>query len=31
MTLLVHHALLDGLHISRFYQALDAELKRNFT
>ena len=31
MTLLAHHALLDGLHISRFYQALDTELKRSFS
>ncbi|MGN0965347.1 MAG: CatA-like O-acetyltransferase [Dysosmobacter sp.] len=26
VTLLVHHALADGLHIARFYQALDREL-----
>ena len=28
LTLLCHHALVDGLHISRFYAALDRELKR---
>ena len=26
-TLLVHHALADGLHIARFYEALDRELE----
>lgn len=26
LTLLVHHALADGLHIARFYEALDREL-----
>lgn len=26
VTLLVHHALADGLHIARFYEALDREL-----
>ncbi len=26
VTLLCHHALVDGLHISRFYQALDEKL-----
>lgn len=28
MSLLCHHALADGLHIARFYEALDAELER---
>ena len=28
LTLLCHHALVDGLHISRFYAALDRELKQ---
>ena len=28
LTLLCHHALVDGLHISRFYSALDRELKQ---
>ena len=27
LTLLVHHALADGLHIARFYEALDRELE----
>ena len=28
LTLLCHHALVDGLHISRFYAALERELKQ---
>ena len=28
LSLLCHHALVDGLHISRFYAALDRELKQ---
>lgn len=28
LSLLCHHALVDGLHIARFYQALDRELAR---
>lgn len=28
MTLLANHALVDGLHIARFFEALDAELSR---
>ncbi len=31
LSLLAHHALLDGLHLSRFYQALTDELAHNFT
>ena len=27
VTLLAHHALVDGLHIARFYQNLDAEMR----
>jgi len=26
VTLMVHHALCDGIHIARFYEALDARL-----
>ena len=26
VTLLVHHALVDGMHLARFYQALDGEM-----
>ena len=26
VTLLAHHALVDGIHIARFYEALDREL-----
>ena len=26
MTLLAHHALVDGIHIAQFYEALDREL-----
>ena len=28
VTLLVHHALADGIHLARFYEALDRELER---
>ena len=28
VTVLVHHALADGLHIARFYHALEAQMKR---
>ena len=26
VTLLAHHALVDGIHIARFYEALDREI-----
>ena len=28
VTLLAHHGLVDGLHIARFYQNLDAEIEK---